>query len=380
MTQEEKAKAYDEALKRAKEMYDAYRFSVDLSNFKPTDIEYIFPELRESKDERIRKRIRLCLDECVHSDIIRDYERDECLAYLEKQKEPIPIPDKFSGLKSLMLQYLQSAANRKDDAEIESDTDLWGRKILDYVWKYDEKQKEQKPAPSRETILGIWELGNFWKENPEERGGLTQLQYIQKYWTEKCDYQKEQKDYRKLYGDIVKSEWFKKAYAGKSLGEEDEKEEQEPDWGEEDEKIANEILDHFNTENAEWFNWFNARFKSLRPQPKQEWGEWDSDNLERVDNYLWMLDDYVGDDCATPQGKADKIRGNIQGILSPWLKSLPERFSLQPKQEWSEEDELHFTNAILAAEKEWGKDSATAAFLKSLPERFNIKPINDKGI
>jgi len=44
-------------------------------------------------------------------------------------------------------------------------------------------------------------------------------------WLEK---QKEQKDYRKLYEDIAKSEWFKKAYAGKSLGEEDDKEEQKP--------------------------------------------------------------------------------------------------------------------------------------------------------
>lgn len=69
-----------------------------------------------------------------------------------------------------------------------------------------------------------------------------------------------------------------------------------------------------------------------------EWGDEDSDNLERVDNYLWMLDDYVGDDCAMPQGKTDKIRGNIQGILSPWLKNLPKRFRPQPKQEWSEEE------------------------------------------
>ena len=69
--------------------------------------------------------------------------------------------------------------------------------------------------------------------------------------------------------------------------------------------------------------------------PKVEWGEEDSDNLERVDNYLWMLDDYVGDDCAMPQGKTDKIRGNIQGILSPWIKALPERFNLQPKKELS---------------------------------------------
>jgi len=64
----------------------------------------------------------------------------------DEQKEPLPIPDKFSGLKSLMLQYLQSAANRKDDTEIENDTDLFGRKILDYVWKYSDEQKEQKPA------------------------------------------------------------------------------------------------------------------------------------------------------------------------------------------------------------------------------------------
>lgn len=72
---------------------------------------------------------------------------------------------------------------------------------------------------------------------------------------------------------------------------------------------------------------------------RAEWSEEDSDNLERVDNYLWMLDDYVGDDCAMSQGKTDEIRGNIQGILSPWLKSLSERFNLQPKEEWSEEVE-----------------------------------------
>jgi hypothetical protein len=43
------------------------------------------PELRESEDEKIRQRIILCLEECVHNDIIRDYEKDECLAWLEKQ-------------------------------------------------------------------------------------------------------------------------------------------------------------------------------------------------------------------------------------------------------------------------------------------------------
>ena len=84
----------------------------------------------------------------------------------------------------------------------------------------------------------------------------------------------------------------------------------------------------------------------LTGEKKREWSEEDSDNLERIDNYLWMLDNYVGDDCATPQGKADKIRGNIQEVLSPWLKSLPERFNLQPKQEWSEDALDEFTHNI----------------------------------
>ena len=60
-------------------------------------------------------------------------------------------------------------------------------------------------------------------------------------WLEK---QKEQKDFRKLYEDIAKSEWFKKAYVGKSLGEEDEQKEQKSaEWSEEDEKRYELALD-----------------------------------------------------------------------------------------------------------------------------------------
>jgi hypothetical protein len=156
-------KMYKEALKRARNLYPG------VHSHNKAMLEQIFPELAESEDEKIRKLLvwqvhRNIEDETndlaqsVYDGIkghdpdieesIEDWKR--CLAWLEKQKEPLPIPNKFSGLKSLMLQYLQSAANRKDDTEIESDTDLWGRKILDYVWKYDEKQKEQKPDWSEE--------------------------------------------------------------------------------------------------------------------------------------------------------------------------------------------------------------------------------------
>lgn len=41
---------------------------------------------------------------------------------------------------------------------------------------------------------------------------------------------------------------------------------------------------------------------------------------------------------------------------------------------WSEEDELHLKNAILAAEKEWGLDSFTAKWLKSIKDRVQPQP------
>ena len=66
--------------------------------------------------------------------------------------------------------------------------------------------------------------------------------------------------------------------------------------------------------------------RKQKEQKPAEWSEEDEDNLERIINYLWMLDSYVGDDCSVPQGKTDKIRNNIP-ILSSWLKSLRPRLT-----------------------------------------------------
>ena len=47
----------------------------------------------------------------------------------DKQNQMINL-DHF---KSYMLQYLQDAANRKDDSEIEKDTDVWAKKLLNLL-------------------------------------------------------------------------------------------------------------------------------------------------------------------------------------------------------------------------------------------------------
>ena len=74
---------YKEALKAVKELQEANLSDDGIQNW----VNEKFPELRENEDERIRKIITLCLEECVHSDIIRDYEKDKCRAWLEKQSE-----------------------------------------------------------------------------------------------------------------------------------------------------------------------------------------------------------------------------------------------------------------------------------------------------
>ena len=61
--------------------------------------------------------------------------------FLVKPKEQKPTIT-IDQLKSFMLRYLQDAANRKDDSEIEADTDKWAKKILEYSlgWKPSKEQ------------------------------------------------------------------------------------------------------------------------------------------------------------------------------------------------------------------------------------------------
>ena len=104
----------------------------------------LIPELKESEDERIRKALVWHLKADVDF-VSNGVTKAECLAYLEKQKEQKPSIN-IDQLKSLMLQYLQEAANEKDDLDIEADTDKWAKKILGYDF-------EQKPADLSEMMV-----------------------------------------------------------------------------------------------------------------------------------------------------------------------------------------------------------------------------------
>lgn len=81
---EEKAKAYDEAIEKAKKRYnEEYTSTLERST-----LAYVFPALKESEDEKIRKYIISSLNSLLYTKGSQaDKERNDAIAWLEKQGE-----------------------------------------------------------------------------------------------------------------------------------------------------------------------------------------------------------------------------------------------------------------------------------------------------
>lgn len=237
MTIEEKAKAYDGALERAKH--------VKLTNTKENvaAAEYIFPELAESEDERIRKEL---------IDIIkRSYEiggftlnnkelRDKYIAYLERQKE-----QKFADETMEEKDRIDSAFTKM-------------------------MEKEQKPTSFNEPY------------NPDEyevvmEGNATSLK------------RKEQKsaEYLSVRDDFDLEGNLKTKSAG---------------WSDEDEGMLGSIIRLGALDNAQSY-WLKRICSILRQQKPVEWSDGDENRF----NYLLHLINESGENEATKKGLTDFI-------------------------------------------------------------------------
>ena len=96
MTIEERAKAYDEALERAKEIKSKILYShLSTESCKAVSeyIDTIIPQLAESEDERIRKGLIKLLTVASEAYLVEStgIKKDSYLAWLEKQKEQKPV-------------------------------------------------------------------------------------------------------------------------------------------------------------------------------------------------------------------------------------------------------------------------------------------------
>ena len=129
METEDKAKRYDEALERAKKLYEQGTITESLS--------YVFPELKESEDEKIRKAIHIYFD---WLDGRKDYAPKgkytirDMIAWLEKQGEQDP----YNGVSFKYNGHTWGMCARDNGVDI-----LLDRQLI----KHLEKQGEQKQDP-----------------------------------------------------------------------------------------------------------------------------------------------------------------------------------------------------------------------------------------
>ena len=234
MTIEEKAKAYDEALEKAKNA-----LQTDLHESGVWAIRRIFPELKESEDERIRKKLIEFLDELWHLGKNTNFDRwgkADCadwISYLEKQKEQRSEIN-IEHLKSYMLQYLQDASNREDDSEIEADTDKWARMIIKVFGGIKQKPVHTAKEMWKEMRLEVYAQASGNRHEPNYSDDSTKMFSL-------CDIDE---IFEKIGNSTVGS--------------------QPAEWSEEDKaflKVAIAICNRYSHKDiADWL-------KSLRPQP-----------------------------------------------------------------------------------------------------------------
>lgn len=116
-TIEEKAKAYDEAIEKLRDFYRDYDTISTLIDIKE-ELEEIFPELKEGKDEKIRKAIKYCIKQgFIGCGKIENVTPDECLAWLEKQGETYTKKDVDDA-------YLKGVCDAKQELEKQSEKKL----------------------------------------------------------------------------------------------------------------------------------------------------------------------------------------------------------------------------------------------------------------
>ena len=175
MTQEEKARAYDEALEKAREHINSKGIgdTVDLCK-------HLFSELRESEDERIRKELIFFLKEEIPQCSIKEHAEKlkEFVSYLEKQKEQNgedeectdftiyhPLKNGKGEYKCIPYSFYGSLTSFSEDKDLidflrtcfytEEECKAW-----------IEKQKEQKPISAAEVLakagLKPYKDGNQW--------------------------------------------------------------------------------------------------------------------------------------------------------------------------------------------------------------------------
>lgn len=393
---EQKAKAYDEAISKMKEI-----MTMDNAPVIPKEIgECIFPELAESEDEKIRKAlIEYFNEQCDMSDWNGVYGY-QVIAWLEKQGEPKPQVYKTED--GEIITYSET-----DGYKVEPKFKV-GDWIVDncgYIWKIQGVVNQfyliegLEGVESRPTIEWVNKTFHLWTihdakdgdvlttsagafiYNGNRGGGSCPGSYcgintlgsfeigVESHWTGKTVYPatKEQRDF--LFQEM-KKDGYKWDSKKKEL-----------------KKIENEIEIPFGVKDSELQEatyyipkGFHAEIDDDKVVIKK--GEkptkWSEDDKKMLNLIIDIFE------VNHPNGyfKANELNDpNMRAVYTEeivaWLKSLKDR--IQPKQEWNKEDEKflktalwHISNSISNGDST-DIQCDTTEWLKSLKNRVSCE-------
>ena len=314
----EKAKAYDEGLKTVKAILDSMTDSYLCTHLTKEDVREmyakIYPELRESEDEKIRKWLYNLIADNLETTIC-PFPRKDVLAYLEQQKEQKPSENNVIIPQFHIGDYIKPKAYNEEHLIKDINKDGYVLDIDRTIPFKDEdvwEVAQQKPAWSEENekirkkIIGVI----------KEVDALTCNQSGEhlEWYKSAIAYLEKQKEPKLLNNEkyqTVPIETLDRLYASERELKEIKQKEQKP------------VKSIFPPGLGE------ARFNpiSVVEQKPAEWSEDDEGNLKRAINI-----------CVNDFGEESET--------AKFLKSLPERFNLQPKQEWSEVDKQCLNEAI----------------------------------
>lgn len=314
MTPEEKIKAYDEALKKVKDLISRCKNNIDRKTmiYRVEDIESIFPELAESEDERIRKAI---IEHFSRGKEVEFPELEEkyntWIAWLEKQESEPNWYHHRVDLSNCSEEY---------------------RKAYYDGWNNCNMQYSQCRSELNDVIKCLINGMRFYYEDNKDATFGTDKWYMPvKHIIDVLEKQGEQKSFDDLVKEITKNKETATSFlkscsimnANGELADEYkiEQNEQKPVWGKED-----EVKD-----NWEYIQDF---IENLGHFPK------DSDELDILINYVlsktkWSEEDssYYDDICEIlinflHSEKANVNKEAIQKDLD-WITSVKKRMEMK---------------------------------------------------
>lgn len=272
MTDKEKAKAYDEAIERAKDFMNG---EVHYALKKGENIMcWVFPQLRESDDERLRKALMQNLKERfgTKGNMGEGLDMPDVLAWFDKQGEQKP-------------NYCHHEVDLSGCSEEY-------RKAYYDGWNNCNQQHEQLKAEQKSCMIQ-WKGDNL---------------------KEVIDFTGKDKNFEKWFKSFEEYEKYVSEHNGIF-------------------KLFNEDSSHYEVPVGAWIvktpDGYNVASKAVLKQ--KPWSEEDEYLLDETIKHLETL---IRITKKHGSAYSDEVKYYQRDI--DWLKSLKER--VQPKQEWSEED------------------------------------------